>query len=126
MAKSPKAPKPTAEETYLQRRQTEELTKLDEQANTRIKRLKRDAYSTPMGGRRDAQASARRSTAADDRLGGSLSGGNGGFLARTVASAGLGAINATAAARSRTSAQPSASASPARRPNRFRGKVATA
>lgn len=41
MGSSPKAPKPTAEEKFAERRQVEELTRLDEEENKRIKRIKR-------------------------------------------------------------------------------------
>lgn len=41
MGSSPKAPKPTAEDKLIERRQVEELTRLDEEENKRIKRIKR-------------------------------------------------------------------------------------
>lgn len=39
--KRPKAPQPTAEENVLRQRQVDELTRLDDEENTRVKRLAR-------------------------------------------------------------------------------------
>lgn len=41
MGSSPKAPKPTAEEKLMRRRQAEELTRLDEEENRRVKSMTR-------------------------------------------------------------------------------------
>ena len=56
MASKPKAPKPTAEETLMRQRQVEQLAKLDEEENRRLKGLLR----MRLGGRGLLGGAARR------------------------------------------------------------------
>lgn len=55
--KSPKAPAPTAEETVMRQRQVGELARLDDEENTRMKRLVRGRLGAGslLGGRRSSR-----------------------------------------------------------------------
>lgn len=65
--KKAKAPAPTAEENLLRKRQTEELARLDDEENTRMKRLVRGRLgaSSLLGRRSSGRASQNGAAPAD-------------------------------------------------------------
>jgi len=73
MASKPKAPKPTAQELELQRRQRDELDELTRNLNARLKAIKRT-----LGGRRSLLGSGRETGVDGSGRGGSGSGGSSG------------------------------------------------
>lgn len=90
MASRPKTPKPTKEEVALQNRQREESSRLDDEENTRFKRI----LSGQLGNRRLLSSSRRKGATTLSATAGGGGGGSG--AAGGAASAGAGGGRASA------------------------------